>query len=109
MHPRRGTLLEVQVIMAGYGILVAVLFPRFYPHQPLGLAFLWLVGLMLARLYSNMLCEPPPSWHVLLVYAALTMVPALSIYGGFPPGALFVVVQPYLTMRILLKVNPPPP
>lgn len=99
---KRGTLLETQIVLAGYGILIAVLLPRFYPGQPIGLVALWLAGLWVAHTFTKMLSEESPSRLYLWAYLLLTFIPALALYFDFPPGGLFLIIQPYVAFRIHL-------
>jgi hypothetical protein len=102
-------MIETQIVLAGYGILFALFFPRCYPNHPWGLAALWLVGLGIAMLYSSMLLDgqrrvlgvPVYVW----AYLALSAVPAFCLWAGFAVGVFFAVLQPYLAFRIQLWAN----
>ena len=107
-------MIETQIVLAAYGVLLAIFFPRFYPHHPWGLVALWLVGLGIAKLYSSMLFfggyrrvfgVPVYVWAYLL----LSAVPAFCLWAGFGVGVFFLVMQPYLAFRIQLWANPAGP
>ena len=106
---KRGMLIEIQLLTAAYGIVVALVLPRCYPAHPVGLGALWLLGLGVARLYTNMLSDERKKWLGLPIflwaYLFLTAVPALSLYLNFPPGVFFCVFQPYLAFRLQLRFS----
>lgn len=102
-----GHLVEIPLLTAGYALVMALLVPRFYPTQPLGLLALWLLGLGVARLFCNgffyedmkkALGVPLYVWS----YLGLSLLPALSLWAGFPPGGFLVVLLPYLAYRAQL-------
>ena len=105
-------MIETQIVLAAYAVLLAIFFPRCYPHHPWGLVALWLVGLGIAKLYSTMLFEdyrrvvgvPVYVW----AYLVLSAVPAFCLWGGFGAGIFFLVMQPYLAFRIQIWATPDP-
>lgn len=106
-------MIEIQLLMAAYGILLAIFFPLAIRHFPAGIGLLWLVGLGLARFYcQNLIGDPPRKVLGLPVYVwaylLLSAIPALSVWADFPPGALFMIVQPYLAYRLQLRATPIP-
>lgn len=101
---RRGTLLEIPIVIALYGIGLALLFPRFYrSHNLWGLGLLWLVGLGLTRLMGTAWFDQPRTFLKVPLYlwafALLSLIPAACLKFDFPPGFLLLLPLPYLAVR----------
>jgi hypothetical protein len=103
-------MIEIQLLMAAYGILLAVLFPPLYRNFPVGILGLWLLGLVLARFYCQnligeslrqMLGLPLYIWTYLL----LSAIPALFLWFELPEGGLLMILQPFLAYRLQLSAT----